>query len=71
MILDPAKGRSPHEVVNFITSAFKKEFGEADPLEVEAIRGMNLRELFLKYDASEREVRRKPLFYLGLKITLF
>ena len=71
VILDPEKGRNPREVVASIVNGFKEEFGDVDPLEVEAIRGMNLKDLFQKYGASDKEVSGfKKFSLLLLKIVL-
>ena len=56
VILDPETGRGPKELADHIQAEFEKEFKNQDPLEVEAIRDMNLRDLFKKYGATDTEV---------------
>lgn len=64
VILDEEKGRSPDELVAHVQKEFNKEFNNKDPLMVEEIRDMNLKDLLLKYGASEKEVTTLLFYYI-------
>lgn len=67
VVLDPETGRTPQDLEDHVQKEFSKEFNNQDPLMVEGIRDLGLRDLMLKYGATEKEIERY-ITYTGYDI---